>query len=77
MLYSKKSLQNHAQFLLNFLIHIDPLFLQVLLTGQEVISSNERRGLTSTMNDLLEMRMIPIINGNDVVAPPKGGVSIT
>ena len=38
-----------------------------------LITSNDiryRTNLLNTMNSLLSMKMLPILNGNDVVAPP-------
>jgi delta-1-pyrroline-5-carboxylate synthetase len=39
------------------------------MTGQEMMYSKDRNNLSKTINNLLEMRMIPIINGNDAIAP--------
>ena len=49
----------------------------MLLSGQEVISDTDREGLANTLNRLLNMRLIPVINGNDVVAPPSSGGSVS
>ena len=43
------------------------VFLQVLITGSDL---RYRTNLLNTMNSLLSMKMLPILNGNDVVAPP-------
>lgn len=39
-------------------------------------SYHGRAGLADTMSDLLDMRMIPVLNGNDAVSPSGGGESV-
>ena len=44
-------------------------FLQVLLTGNDLQHESSQSSLLNTMNSLLGMKMVPVLNGNDVVAP--------
>ena len=46
-------------------------FPKVLLTGREFLDGASRAGFEATMNNLLNMRMIPILNNNDVVTPTE------
>jgi len=41
---------------------------QILLTGEDVDSSEKRQNLINTFNSLLEMGIIPIVNENDSVS---------
>ena len=42
-----------------------------------MVKDSDREGLSNTLNGLINMRMIPIINGNDVIAPPSSGGSVS
>ena len=41
---------------------------QVLLTDQDLMNHRSQSDLITTLKSLLDMRMIPILNGNDAVA---------
>ena len=41
-----------------------------------MVKEEDKEGLSLTLNELLSMRMIPIINGNDAIAPPSSGGSV-
>lgn len=42
--------------------------LKVLLTDQDLMNHHRQSDLVTALNSLLDMRMIPILNGNDAVA---------
>ena len=44
-------------------------FVQVLITSNDLTHSSSQRNLLNTMNALLSMKVVPVLNGNDVVAP--------
>ena len=46
------------------------LSLQVLLTGNDFANASSHQNLLNTMNALINMKVVPIMNGNDTVAPP-------
>ena len=50
--------------------HHSTIYIQVLLTNNDFTNLKSRDNLHKTMNALLSMKVIPILNGNDVVAPP-------
>ncbi len=42
---------------------------QVLITSNDLTHGSSQRNLLNTMNALLSMKVVPVLNGNDVVAP--------
>ena len=44
-------------------------FAQVLLTSNDLRHRHSQSGLLNTVNALLSMKVVPVLNGNDVVAP--------
>lgn len=46
-------------------------FSKVLLTGREFLDGVSKASFKATMSTLLGMRMIPILNNNDVVTPTE------
>ena len=45
------------------------LLLQVLLTRNDLSNKSSLDNLLNTISALLSMKVIPILNGNDVVSP--------
>lgn len=43
--------------------------LQVLLTGNDLRQHSSQKWLLHTMNSLLQMKVVPVLNGNDALAP--------
>ena len=41
----------------------------MLLTGNDLNMSSSQSSLLNTMSSLLHMKVVPVLNGNDVVAP--------
>ena len=41
----------------------------MLLTGHDLRDQSSQFPLLNTMNSLLRMKVVPVLNGNDVVAP--------
>lgn len=41
----------------------------MLLTSSDLRHRHSQSGLLNTMNALLSMKVVPVLNGNDVVAP--------
>ena len=50
---------------------------QVLLTGEDIHSDHRRRNIRNTINRLLELHALPIINENDAVVTDEIGVENT
>ena len=48
------------------------VFSQVLLTKPDLQNNDSRANLRATMEELLRMNCIPVINANDVVTSPPG-----
>lgn len=46
------------------------VFCQILVTKPDFLNESSRKNFRSTLNDLLHLNIIPIINTNDAVAPP-------
>ena len=42
---------------------------QVLLTGNDLRQHSTQKWLLHTMNSLLQMKVVPVLNGNDALAP--------
>ena len=43
---------------------------QVLLTGCDIMESEGHQNFLHTLDSLLDMKMVPILNTNDVHSPP-------
>lgn len=41
----------------------------MLLTGNDLRQTSSQTSLLNTMSSLLRMKVVPVLNGNDVVAP--------
>jgi len=49
----------------------------VLLTSNDLRHRHSQSGLLNTVNALLSMKVVPVLNGNDVVAPtPQKGLDL-
>lgn len=46
------------------------LFCQILVTNLDFHNADKRQNLNSTLQELLCMNIVPIINTNDAVVPP-------
>ena len=57
--------------LLNNLDYLHFVIFQVLVTKPDFCNEDVRKQLLSTLQDLLLLNIIPIINTNDAVAPPQ------
>lgn len=52
-----------------YCIDIETIVCQVLLTSSDLDGSGRQDNLLKTMEALLKMKIVPVLNGNDVVAP--------
>ena len=50
---------------------------QVLLTGEDIHNEYRRRNITNTINRLIELNALPIINENDAVSTDEIGIENT
>lgn len=63
-------------FCIYLFIHYLPC--QILLTKPDVQNETSRENLKETMNELLRLSIIPIVNANDVVAdPPESDIDLS
>lgn len=54
----------------NYIIYCIWLFWKVLVTKPDFYNDISRKNLCSTLTELMKLNIVPILNANDVVAPP-------